>query len=785
MRSVASIAEECHAQQASVAQSSHILKAEASLQSAAEASLSHASDRLEEIREQATKALFEHEERKRKIESLLHTFQHLKKARKEYAAVSKCRQLADAYLRALHPLAMHQRDGNMTHMHTVASNIELLIEQADLVRKKSNRSVFGDDPDVIRRVVESIENRAVDAVVKARAAFVNVLDNEFRRFGWPMKVPSPDHDAEMIQSVNFYVKQLSHLQKVASEGDYVPERTKWHRALSDSWGIATILRAPLARFKYHFLEGFRSDASTAETNGNVRTSRFDRPEWAAEFALQRIQEAIPFLGKVAIDGPHSAEVKFAEGFCRVFADKVAYDCELAMRTSTNDTDTDALIAHASETAKQFDAKLRSGIIRIDERDLSNSSAPLFMSSLHILSKNESFFTSWASSELGLAEREVSRLLKQALGRARSDISDGTIGAEIVSPISSRQELEYICQEMVNHIGHASEKCRALDAQERIQTFLKLTELPLLHLIRSELKNEVELLDYEDLSTVQVERSARAAFCAQLVAEVLEDRSLDPFYVMQEKWLGHEFYSDEINRLRSLHRSNCSLLSDAISGGFVDSLRAGYADQTRFGEVSTPDAAIVLTHDLSEPLVAPLTSLENSLSAIKRGIPCRKTASSIWRPVAKTLDAFFFDDIVLQCFVGGTRNAMAAASEQNDFLSPSNSARMARQVAFDATTFVSTFGVVSTIPSQFLPFTAECGEILRMAANKILLPTSAAHQEDEEVMEALRMVADSDDEKVFGTAKGILEARLSIYHISPREALELLAIGGLRFAIRLM
>ena len=785
VRAIASLSTECHAEQAAAAHAAQTSKAEASLQTAAEASISDARDRLEEIREQATNILTEHDQRKRKVEELLDTIQQLKKTKREYAAVSKCRELADAYLIALHPLAMHQRDGNMRHMDTVASNIEKLIEKADFVRKKSNRKVFGDDPSIVQRVVTSIENRAVDAVIKARAAFVNVLDNEFRRFGWPMKVPSPDADAKVIESVNFYVKQLSQLQKVASEGDYVPERTKWHRALSDSWGIAAILRAPLARFKYHFLEGYRSDAPSSETNGLVKTSRFDRPEWAAEFALERIQEATPFLAEVAIDGPHSAEVKFAEGFCRVFADKVAYDCELAMRTSTHDSDTDALIAHASDTAKQFDAKLRKGIMRLEDGGSGTSVPPLFMSSLHILSKNEGFFTAWASSELGLAERQVSQLLQQALGPSigESNVEVANVGSD-VSPVVTREQLEFICQEIIGHIGQASEKCRALDSQERIQNFLKLTELPLLHLVRGKLKNEVELVDYEDLRAVQVERSGRASFCAQLIADFLEDRSLDPFYVMQEKWLGHEFYADEINRLRSLYTANCSLLSDAVSGGFVDALRSSYADQTRFGEITAPNAAIVVTHDVSDSLVAPLTALENYLSAIKRGIPCRKSASTIWRPIARSLDAFFFDDIVLQCFVGGTRNAMAAASKRNDFLSPTNSARMARQVSYDAASFVSTFSVVSNNPSQFLPYTAECGAVLQMAATKVLMADSTVVEEDEQVLDALRAVAKSADEDCLSTAKSMLEANLKIFHISPREALELLAIGGLRFAIPL-
>lgn len=787
MRKAPALSALCDEQRAeAIAKSGTSLKADASIQNAAAASLNEARNRLEEIRDRAVNVLMEHTQRKDTLESFLRTFQELAEARREHMAVARCREIADAHLRALYPLALHQRDGSMSQMHTVASNIGILIEKVEAVRRKGTKSLFSDDPGTNHRILASIENRVVDAVIKARAAFVNVLDNEFRRFGWPMKVPAPETDSGIIESVNFYSQQLSKLQKVTGEGDFVPERTKWHRALSDSWAIAAILRAPLARFKYHFLETFRTEKGPDDlAHGATATSRFDRPEWAADFALERIREATPFLSKVAIEGPLSADVKFAEGFCRVFAEKVSYDCELALRTSTNDADADVLIAHASETAKQFDTKLRSGIINVEKQSSWETSGPVFMSSLHILSMNESFLSTWASSELRLAEKEVSKLLNRVLGSNFGETTENIASSNASATQVARDELEYICKEIISHIGEASQKCRVLDAPERVSTFLKWTELPLLQVVRSRLKEEVELFDYDSMSPDHVQRCARASFCARLLSEALDDRSLDPFYVNQEERLGRQFYREDISRLRSLHTSSCILLSDAISGSFIDAIRGGYSDRTRFGEISAPDAAIVLTHDLSEPLVAPLTSLEASLSAVAKGIPCRKSASTIWRPVAKALDAFFFDDVVLQCFVGGTRNAMAAASEQNEFLKPENAARMARQVAFDTETFVSTFSVVSNNPSQFLPVCGECFEILRIAANKVLLPSIPPRQEHEEVMEALRLVAESDEEGVLQAAKNALEGRLDICHISPRGALELLAIGGLQFAIRLM
>lgn len=702
---------------------------------------------------------------------MLQAFKELDEAKMELRAVSACRRIADAYIKALKPLALHQKDGSIAEMDEVAGNVGELIQVVDSVRKKG-KILFGEGHG--ERVVKSVENRAVDALIKARAVFVNVLDNEFRRFGWPMKVPKPGENDDMISNVNFYVKQLSSLQQVARKADYVMERTKWHSALSDSWAMAAILRAPLARFKYHFLESFRGET------GQMGTSRFDRPEWAAEFALERIREATPFLGLVMIDGPRKADVKFAEGFCQVFAEKIAYDCELALRASTNDSDADVLIAHASETARQFDAKLRSGVIQVDDEE-DVPGMPIFMSSLHVLSLNESFWATWASSELRLANREVDRLLARALGTdGNGDQNTNDMETEV-----TREDLETICQEMVEHVGNASQKCRALESHERVATFLKLTELPLLQSLRARLKEEVDAIDDMAPTTEQVTRGGRASLCAQLVSDALEDRAIDPFYLKRERTLGRGLYNEEITRLRALHASNCSMLSDAISSGFIDTVKVGYMDQAKFGEISAPDAAVVLTHDLSESLVNPLTSLEGLLNGIRQGMPCRKTASTVWRPIASKIDRFFFDEVVLQCFAGGSRNAMSAASAANSYLSPISCAKMARQLAFDVTMLVSTFQCVTPNPPQFLPFSAECEKVLRIASQRVLLPSVPAGKEDEEVIEALKSIVESDEDEALDSARKVLESRIGLTSIGPREALELLAIGGMKFAIRMM
>lgn len=781
---VPQLAAKCDQQRAAALSSPALRKTHISIVDAAKNGLVHGNSSLNDIRSRTKAIINEHETSTNELEQLLSSFISLSEAQNRLSAIEKCRNVADAYSRVLHPLNLHMRDGSLADMDTVAGNIETLISTVEIVRGNNNKKV--NDLELDKKVISSVEKKAVDAVVKARAAFINVLDNEFRQFGWPMKIPIPGKNDKLINNIKSYVNQLNHLQRVSNDGDFIHERTKSRRTLSDNWAVSAILRTPLARFKYHFLEEVRASSQSSSNNNDIGTSRIDRPEWAAEFALERIRETTPFLSEIRIDGPHTTDVKFAEGFCRIFAEKIAYDCELALRTVKNDSYADVLITHASDTAKQFDNTLREGILSLKNR---SSDKPLFQSSLHRLSLNESFLTTWASSELRLALNQVNGLLERALGKSRleqENYDQVDTGGSSIKLASTRNELEQICGEIVNHIGSASQKCRAFESGERISTFLKLTESPILQTVRSRLRSDVEQEDFDSISIGEIKRCGRAALCAMLLSEALEDRSVDALYVSQEERLGQGFYDDDITRLRTLYSSTCTILSESISTAFIEKVRCGYGYYTRFGEVWAPDAAIVLTHDLSESLIEPLTSLEKSLSAVIEGVPCRRSASLVWRPVANKLDNFFFEEVVLQCFVGGTRNAVPAASEQNGFLTSNLCARMARQVASDVETFVSTFSVVSSNPSQFLAQSFECISIVRIASDNLLLPNVNPSEEDEELLNAIQLIADNpDDEDATKRVDQLLESRLNAVHICSRDALELIAISGHRSAIRLM
>lgn len=778
-----------------------------SLRAAATQAVTNARERLTDIENGAAKTLEEYDSRRERLTKYAHAFREQSIAATEHAVITQCRNIAEAYADARRPLHDLQARGDRATLGGVASAIARLVTAVEAVRKAANEGKLrceedddesGENAKSLNHLLISLETRTVDVVIKARAAFVNILDNEFRTFGWPMQIPVPEKDSKLISTINFFVGQLDALQEAAEKSDLISPRTQWQRTLSDSWAIACILRAPLARFKYHFLESFRADlADGSGVNGTSEqprpdndpqqtTSRFDRPEWAADFAVKRIQETTPFLREIAMKGPLSAELKFMKGFCRVFADKIAYDCELAMRSSKNDSDADALISHAADTARQFDVQLRSSALEGQKLQNGVTNNDPFPSALSLLSANTVFFTAWACSELRLAETQVGKRLDKILGGEDSDSGSQAIGVPNGSSrdVTPELDIEAECNEILQMVGEAGNGCRQLNTPVLVQNFLRLTELPLLQNLRARLREPLDECEWIPSTEKDVFVCSRAAWCAQMLSELLEDRIFEPFYAKIEEEQGSPLYADDIEKMKSFAERACSAVADSIAENFEESVKESYQQQVRFGELSSQDAAVVLAHDLSEPLCKPMTRLAESLRALVRGAANRKVASLMWRSVASRLDGFFFEDVVMQAFAGGMRDNVTAASPKNAYLKPRTAAKMARQVAFDAAALVSVFDTVSTAPRNFLPKCAEAAPLIRVAAARVMRPNIAPKQGQEEAIKAVLAIAGEVGETEESDARVALCEVFEVTAIEPREALELFAITGLRKAIPL-
>eukprot|EP00172_Hildenbrandia_rubra_P000792 Plantae.Rhodophyta-Hildenbrandia_rubra.ctg14468.p1 GENE.Plantae.Rhodophyta-Hildenbrandia_rubra.ctg14468~~Plantae.Rhodophyta-Hildenbrandia_rubra.ctg14468.p1 ORF type:complete len:717 (+),score=142.72 Plantae.Rhodophyta-Hildenbrandia_rubra.ctg14468:84-2234(+) len=700
-------------------------------------------------------------------------------------AVRKCRAVADAYLEALRPLVMARSrsargvkgkgkgKGVAETWGEVVGCVKKLVKEVEEMRKAGAIDLFGESREVNRKLLINVENRCVDAVIKARAAFVNVLDNEFRVLGWPMKVPNVEDHGYALEEINFNVAQLNLLQKVARSASFVKGRTKWHSEISDSWAMAAILRAPLARFKYHFLESYRAGSTEKKTGDNTSTTRFDRPEWAADFALARIAEAIPFLKKIIIADTATADVKFAEGFCQVFADKVAGDCDLAMRGSNeDDTGAERLISHAAATAEQFDRKIHQGL-RLNDSVIDEDALP---SALHTLSMNDQFFTTWAKSELTLAEPYIHNLV-QSLFR-----DEGT--SENPRSVA---DLEADCIDIVEYISRSSRGCRRLDSSERKNKFVRLTEIPLLQVVRTALIGETAPL-HDNLSSPSIKdlfRSARAIWVAHMLVSALREKGEEPFYsdLGSEISNGRNVYSHDIERFENLARKASYSIVSVLYDGFSRASSGKYESLVRFGELPTVDAAVVLAHDLSATLCDAMSDLEARLKAMSSAIPSRKVAAGIWKSVATSLDRLFFEDLILQAFVGARRSAVCAASETNDYLSPRSTGKMARQLGYDASVLVEVFGIVTSRPENFLKRCAQASKLLLLAARKVIRPRIELGKGEEETLNVLKEMAtaapaDPKWDSICERAAEVLRTRMQVDYLHPREAMEMLIIAGL-------
>jgi hypothetical protein len=819
---------------------------------AARAVLRDARARRDEAASRAAQAVSEYEGRRARLQRVADAFEEHRAACAEEEAVKKCRVIADAYVNVLRTLQQHHEKGGggggggvggATSVDTVAANIQVLIREVDAIRRAGPKSLFGESLAVNKRILASIENRCVDSVIKARAAFVNVMDNEFRAFGWPMTVPKPAEHDDMISLVNFYVCQLNKLQKVAQGSSFVAQRTHWHRALSDSWAMAAILRAPLARFKYHFLENYRphsnghhadkdgaesgsfiaqkgemSEAASVDAAMKASTRRFDRPEWAAEFALERIWEAASFLKQIVLDDKCTADLKFAEGFCKVFASKMAYDCDLGVRAADNERSADSLVSHTADTAAQFDARLRGGLLSSNPTYSTGDRLPC---ALDHLSADERFFTTWALAEQRLAQSDVLGHIDRLLvyRDEEDDSSSGPVRDESASGrtddgTEAHADLEVECTEIVDRISLASRGSRGLASKVSMLRFVKWTELHLLEAVRTRLQEELERCDWEPKGPEAVFKACRAGWIAHALTAALEDRSCDAFYVALERIpesgaLDGRTEADcigarsvvaksglsatssavtaqeanastvhrvEINRLQMFSSKACKAVADAIVDAFVSRAGEEYLGLVRFGELPAPNAAVVLEHDVSESLCECMSGLEASLSAVKASISNRKTASLVWRPIAEQLDMFFFEDIILQSFTGGQRNAVSAASSANNYMVGASAAKMSRQIAHDASVLVAVFGRVTSAPDRFLSRCADACVLLATASARVLRPRAPVRQQDEELLAAVLAPVPSAD----ASADHLEERRMQtgIATLSAREARECLIVAGM-------
>lgn len=132
----------------------------------------------------------------------------------------QCRVIAEAYSDARKPLHELQTRGDRAALGDVATVINRLVGAVDCIRTSALDGKFVDNEEgeqALDGIITSLEHRTVDEVIKARAAFVDILENKFRAFNWRVNVPSPENDAHkaLVATWHFFVEQLDALQNAA------------------------------------------------------------------------------------------------------------------------------------------------------------------------------------------------------------------------------------------------------------------------------------------------------------------------------------------------------------------------------------------------------------------------------------------------------------------------------------------------------------------------------------------------------------------------------------------
>ncbi|OSX81534.1 hypothetical protein BU14_0014s0084 [Porphyra umbilicalis] len=336
-----------------------------------------------------------------------------------------------------------------------------------------------------------------------------------------------------------------------------------------SWAAAALLRAPLARFKYHFLGAGRSaDAAAAaaagSTLGGTRDAasaglgmdRVDRPEWAAEYALARLAEAGPLLSRLALRFPYvpvggaagppagvPATLAAADAYARVYAAKVGDD----VAAVAGEAGADALVLHAADAAAAFDASLVAGLGAAATGGGGGVGAhpPPAPSALAYLVADRPFFGAWTGAAVRVALPRVLSALAAAMaapadgGGTGGGVDDGDPddegggGEELSAP-------EAAVAATLRAVTAASATSRGMARVAGAAAFVRRVELPLLAAVREELGGSGDAVEAAAAlgggpeaaraGAAAVATACRSAYVATRLADAIVDRADSLFYI---------------------------------------------------------------------------------------------------------------------------------------------------------------------------------------------------------------------------------------------------------------
>lgn len=418
---------------------------------------------------------------------------------------------------------------------------------------------------------------AVGGVGKVRAALVNRVDTALGRLGWPVApsrggwVGVPSEEVDALQRLLTALERLQDTVlgappgTVGAGGRSVPEAPA-----VPSWAAAALLRAPLARFKYHFLgaasAGRPSPPPAAAGDGadlpaGPGMDRVDRPEWAAEYALARLAEAGPLLSRLSLRFPYvpagqaaaevagvPATIAAADAYARVYAAKVGDDVAAVV----GEAGADALVLHAADAATAFDTSLVAGLSDVggwggDRVDAgSDRQPPPPPSALAYLVSDRPFFGAWTGAAVRVAMPRVLAALAAAMavsadsvvGAGGGGVEDG--GGDEDDDSGELSAPEAAVAAVLRAVTAASATSRGMARVAGAAAFVRRVELPLLAAVRESLGGAGAAVEAASAlgsgpeaaraGAGAVACACRSAYVATRLADAIVDRADSLFYI---------------------------------------------------------------------------------------------------------------------------------------------------------------------------------------------------------------------------------------------------------------
>lgn len=170
-----------------------------------------------------------------------------------------------------------------------------------------------------------VEHVCARSVLRTREAFEQNLQSRLDAVGFPLKKPPQksfpglDEIQRLLMFLDAWEQATKDVPMLDDDNQPEDRSNLFRDPLGSSYVYSALLRNALLRYRYHF-------SSVSSTTNDA-----ERPEWAADFIIARLNESVPFL-KLVKPG---SEVVYANALINEFVAKVIADAHRVQRNEVS------------------------------------------------------------------------------------------------------------------------------------------------------------------------------------------------------------------------------------------------------------------------------------------------------------------------------------------------------------------------------------------------------------------------------------------------------------------